>query len=292
MAGTTVPLDRGGSGPVSDPAVVERRIESLDVASEDEHGVGLGTIYVWELPVRLTHWTIAVAIVLLTVTGAYIHGPFLAPSSPIEASTQMATMRFIHELTAIVFTIAVGLRFYWGFIGNRYARWSSIVPHNRAQLAGARDMLKFYTFLRREPLPMVGHNMLAGAAYSVVFLLMVFQIATGLLLFASVVGTGPASWLEPIVGYVPGGIQTLRMLHYLVTFLFIAFLIHHIYSAMYVDSVERDGVISSMFTGFKNMRPHSTIDYPADEPGVGDDARAAATIAEQAAPTETQTTDA
>ncbi len=292
MAGTTVPLDRGGSGPVSESAVVERRIESLEVASEDQHAVGLGTIYVWELPVRLAHWTIAVAIVVLTVTGAYIHGPFLAPSSPIEASTQMATIRFIHELTAIVFTIAVGLRFYWGFIGNRYARWSSIVPHSRAQFASARDMLKFYTFLRSEPVPMVGHNLLAGAAYSIVFLLMVFQIVTGLLLFASVVGTGPASWLEPIVGYLPGGIQTLRMLHYLVTFLFIAFLIHHIYSAMYVDSVERDGVISSMFTGFKNMRPHSTTDYPADEPAVADNGLTAATIAARSGPAETTPADA
>ncbi len=50
------------------------------------------------------------------------------------------------------------------------------------------------------------------------------------------------------------------MLHYLATFLFIAFMIHHVYSAILVDIEERNGVMSSIFTGFKNIRPDSTVD--------------------------------
>lgn len=280
MAGSALPLD-GGSGPLTDPAVIERRIEQLEDADARHRGTGQNAVYVWELPVRLTHWAIVISIVLLAVTGAYIHGPFLVPSSPLAASTQMATIRFIHELTAIVFTIAVGIRFYWGFVGNRYASWRSIIPHNRAQFKAARDMGKYYTFVRSEPVPMTGHNLLAGFAYTVVSILLFFQIATGLLLFAWIIGTGPASWLQPIVSYFPGGIQGVRMLHYLVTFLFFAFLIHHVYSAILVDIEERTGVMTSIFTGFKNIRPHSTADYLTDTPGIGDDAQDARTIAEQ-----------
>ncbi len=292
MAGTTAPLERGASGPVSDPAVVERRIEALEDADVRHRGVGQNAVYVWELPVRVTHWAIVISIAILAVTGAYIHGPFLVPSSPLEASTQMATIRFIHELTAIVFTIAVGVRFYWGFVGNRYASWRSIIPHNRAQFKAAREMGKYYTFARSEPVPMTGHNLLAGVAYTAVSILMFLQVATGLLLFAWLIGTGPASWLLPIVGWLPGGIQAIRMLHYFVTFLFIAFLIHHVYSAILVDIEERTGVMTSIFTGYKNIRPHSTADYLTDRPGIGDDARDARTIAQQSGPRETPKTDA
>jgi Ni/Fe-hydrogenase 1 B-type cytochrome subunit len=290
MAGTTVPLD-GGSVPVTDTAVVERRIEALEDSMAKHQGIGAGAVYVWELPVRVTHWAIVISIFILTVTGAYLHGPFLVPSSPIEASTQMAMIRFVHELTAIVFTIAVGVRFYWGFVGNRYASWRSIIPHNRAQLKSMREMGKYYTFLRSEPVPMTGHNLLAGFAYAVVSVLMFFQIATGLLLFAWLIGTGPASWLQPIVGYFPGGIQTIRMLHFLVTFLFLAFLIHHVYSAILVDIEERNGVMTSIFSGFKNIRPHSTADYLTDRAAIGDDAQDAKTIAQQSGPTETSQID-
>jgi Ni/Fe-hydrogenase 1 B-type cytochrome subunit len=291
MAGSTFPLE-GGSGPAKDPAIVERRIEQLEDAGVRHRGTGQNAVYVWELPVRLTHWAIVFSIAILAGTGAYIHGPFLVPSSPIEASTQMATIRFIHELTAIVFTISVGIRFYWGFVGNRYASWRSIIPHNRAQFHAAREMGKYYTFVRSEPVPMTGHNLLAGFAYTVVSVLLFFQIATGLLLFAWIIGTGPASWLQPIVSYFPGGIQGVRMLHFLVTFLFFAFLIHHVYSAILVDIEERSGVMTSIFTGFKSIRPHSTADYLTDEPSIGDDARDARTIAEQSGPSETTQIDA
>jgi Ni/Fe-hydrogenase 1 B-type cytochrome subunit len=280
MAGSTIPLD-GASGPAKDPAVVERRIEQLEAAEGRHQGIGAGAVYVWELPVRVTHWAIVMSIAVLAFTGFYIHGPFLVPSSPIDASTQMASIRFVHELAAIVFTIAVGVRFYWGFVGNRYASWRSIIPHNREQFRAARDMGRYYLFMRSEPVPMTGHNLLAGFAYTAVSILLFFQVATGILLFSWIIGTGPGAAFQPIVAWFPGGIQTIRMLHYIVTFLFIAFMIHHVYSAILVDIEERNGVMTSIFSGFKNIRPHSTADYLTDKPGVRDAGETAATVASQ-----------
>jgi Ni/Fe-hydrogenase 1 B-type cytochrome subunit len=261
MAGTSARVTGEGAFPPP-PAgeTAEQKMRYLEDQEEIHGGIGPDAVYVWQLPVRLTHWAIVISIVILAITGAYIHGPFIIPSSPVEASTRMASMRFVHELAAIVFTIAVGFRFYWGFVGNQYANWRAIIPHNRSQFRCMREMGKYYLFLRRTPVPMTGHNLLAGFAYTVVSIILFFQVATGLLLFAWLIGTGPASWLEPIVAYVPGGIQTIRMLHYLATFLFIAFMIHHVYSAILVDIEERNGVMSSIFTGFKNIRPESTVD--------------------------------
>jgi Ni/Fe-hydrogenase 1 B-type cytochrome subunit len=232
----------------------------LEDQEELHQGIGTNAIYVWQLPVRLTHWAIVISIVILAVTGAYIHGPFIVPSSPIEASTRMAQIRFIHELSAIVFTIAIGVRFYWGFVGNQYANWRAIIPHNRSQFRCMREMGRYYLFLRSAPVPMTGHNLLAGLAYTLISAVLFFQVATGMILFGWIIDTGPAAWLTTVVAWIPGNIQTVRMLHYLCTFLFIAFMIHHVYSAILVDIEERTGVMSSIFSGYKNIRPSSSLE--------------------------------
>ncbi len=33
-------------------------------------------VYVWELPVRLVHWGLVITLVVLTITGSYMHDPF------------------------------------------------------------------------------------------------------------------------------------------------------------------------------------------------------------------------
>jgi hypothetical protein len=59
---------------------------------------------------------------------------------------------------------------------------------------------------------------------------------------------------------VPGGIQTVRTLHFLLTFIFVAFAIHHVYSAILVDYEERSGTMSSIFSGWKNIKPGRTLE--------------------------------
>jgi Ni/Fe-hydrogenase 1 B-type cytochrome subunit len=87
------------------------------------------TVYVWELPVRIVHWTIVAALVVLSVTGYYIHHPFLAGAGgPGHPGFTMGLVRFLHEATGFVFTAAVLARVYWAFAGNRYARWRALLP--------------------------------------------------------------------------------------------------------------------------------------------------------------------
>jgi Ni/Fe-hydrogenase 1 B-type cytochrome subunit len=228
---------------------------------EREFGeIGSGAIYVWEVPVRVTHWIIVTSIVVLAITGLYIHGPFISAPTASEAAAQMATVRFIHELAAIAFMCAFAVRFYWGFVGNSFSSWRAIIPHNREQLYWGREMAKYYLFLRRDPVPVTGHNFLAGATYTIVSIGMVGQIVTGLLLMAWVLGVPPITTFFGWGSMVPGGIQTVRMLHYLLTFLFVAFAIHHVYSAILVDYEERSGTMSSIFSGWKNIKPGRTLE--------------------------------
>jgi Ni/Fe-hydrogenase 1 B-type cytochrome subunit len=230
------------------------------IDADDDAVLGCSPIYVWEVPVRVTHWAIVISIVVLAVTGFYIHGPFLVPTSPVEASQQMANVRFWHEIFAIVFSVSIAVRFYWGFVGNSFSSWSQIIPHRREQFYWLGQMGKYYTFRRRHPAPYAGHNHLAGLAYSVVSVGLFAQVLTGLMLIAWISPTGPIHALFGWSSLVPGGIMSVRVVHYVITFLFIAFAIHHVYSAILVDIEERTGVMSSIFSGYKNIRPSTSLE--------------------------------
>ena len=45
--------------------------------SAEVHHTRVERVYVWEVPVRLTHWLIVASILLLAVTGLYIGSPVM-----------------------------------------------------------------------------------------------------------------------------------------------------------------------------------------------------------------------
>ncbi len=54
----------------------------------------------------------------------------------------------------------------------------------------------------------------------------------------------------------------LRLVHVVLMFLFGAFTIHHIYSAVLVDLDERSGELSSIITGYKSDTMHEVAPDP------------------------------
>ena len=212
-------------------------------------------VYVWELPVRITHWVIVGTIIVLSVTGGYIADPFLIP----PGGSVMMTVRFLHMLAAFVF-LAVGVaRTYWLFAGNRFARWTAFVPTNRTQLRELVNQTGWYLFLRPNAPRVLGHNQLAAGTYFVVFFLFLIQTLTG---FALVGMHGIQPWAI-LFGWVPDvmfGVQGVRLIHHLVMWAILAFMIHHVYSALLVDHLERNGLMSSIFSGYKFVTRQEVIE--------------------------------
>jgi Ni/Fe-hydrogenase 1 B-type cytochrome subunit len=213
-------------------------------------------VYVWELPVRITHWVTVISIGILTVTGIYIATPFLGTTGPASNQYLMGTMRFIHFVTAFVFTASVLFRIYWAFVGNKYARWHQFLPVTAARRRGARRMIAYYVFARRNPPDEVGHNSLAGITYMVVFALFLLQIITGFALFSLPFEQG--TFWPTVFGWivVTFGTQPVRLVHDIIMWLFLAFTIHHVYSSILIDSEEHSGLVSSIVTGFKSLTRH------------------------------------
>ena len=202
-------------------------------------------VYVWEVPVRITHWVVVTCVMILAFTGGYIADPFLLPAT----GETMGIMRFVHMIAAYVFISAGVVRTYWLFRGNRFARWQAFIPTNRRHLNEYGDQLGWYLFIRKELPGILGHNALAAATYLVVFFLFLVQMVTGFALQAqhgAPLVTALFSWMNDLLG-----VQTVRFVHHLVMWAILAFMIHHVYAALLIDHIERNGLMSSIFSGFK-----------------------------------------
>jgi Ni/Fe-hydrogenase 1 B-type cytochrome subunit len=162
----------------------------------------------------------------------------------------MRIIRFVHIVAAYVFVASGIVRTYWLFAGNQFSRWSAFIPTNRRHLRELVDQTRFYLFLRKDLPGILGHNALASGTYTVVFFLFLIQTATG---FALVGMHGTQPWAA-LLGWLPGllgGEQGIRLVHHLLMWAILAFAIHHVYSALLVDHIERSGLLSSIFTGSK-----------------------------------------
>jgi Ni/Fe-hydrogenase 1 B-type cytochrome subunit len=222
------------------------------------------TVYVWDLPVRVTHWVNVASILVLSITGYYIANPFFGTSGPATEQFLMGTVRFIHFTTAFVFTVSVLFRVYWAFAGNKYARWNQFLPVKRGRRRALGRMIGYYTFFRRQPPAEIGHNPLAGATYIGLYVLFALQIATGFALYSQPFESGFWKWA---FGWIitAFGAPIVRLVHDIIMYLIIAFTIHHIYSAVLIDTEEHSGLVSSIVTGYKSLTRQHIAEAETDE---------------------------
>ncbi|MCC6130147.1 MAG: Ni/Fe-hydrogenase, b-type cytochrome subunit [Acidobacteria bacterium] len=217
-------------------------------------------VYVWERPVRVYHWVNALCILVLVVTG-YLIGRPVAIQTAREASFSywFGTVRFIHFIAAFAFFFNFVFRVYWGFAGNRYARWHQFIPTKKSQWKEIVDVLKVDILqARAEPLESIGHNALAGFTYFLSFLAFVFQCLTGFGMYAAMSHAALPKlfkWIVPLMG----GDFAVRQWHHAMMWFFILFSMVHVYLVFYHDYVEGRGVISSMAGGWKFIEKRGEV---------------------------------
>jgi Ni/Fe-hydrogenase 1 B-type cytochrome subunit len=205
-------------------------------------------VYVWQYPLRLIHWGLVISIGALAFTGYYIHDPFIV--GQIKRPFLMGWFRFFHEAFAMVFIALFLLRIYLFFTGNRWETWRNYVPLHRWQFQEMWQMVRFYLFIRPRPVPKIGHNSLAALSYLVLYALILAEIATGLVMYNAL---RHSAFLGFLVGWIPRAISiaNLRLIHFLLMFVFISFGILHVHLSMLVTREEKNGLMDSIFTGYK-----------------------------------------
>jgi len=212
----------------------------------------LKRIYVWEFPVRFTHWINVLALLFLGITGYYISNPFFYVH--IGNGYSMGTVRFVHYVSAYVFVVSLAIRIYWALAGNAYANWRAFFPFTPEKSMEIIRQMRFYSFIDDRPRLVVGHNALAGLIYLIVFILYLVQICTGFALYS--VGDQRA-----VFGFLFGwvlaaiGAPAARLVHHVTMWLLLYFIMIHIYISIFLDAAEKSGLVGSIFTGYKFVYP-------------------------------------
>jgi cytochrome b len=226
----------------------------------------------WDVPTRLFHWVNALAVLGLIATGLEILTGSLLGLSP----EGKIALKSVHVFARLRYGRKPSWRFVWAFFGNRYARWRSILPGG----AGFAGALKAYvaSFLTGEPQQYIGHNPLARIGVTLLFLLLLVQVATGLVLAGTDLFWPPfgrlfAGWVAA-PGVDPGLIQpgaselidktayesmrTFRApfveIHEVTFYLTALAVVLHLVAVVVTEIHEGGSITSAMFTGRKILK--------------------------------------
>jgi len=223
--------------------------------------------YIWELPVRIFHWLNAFAVTFLVITGFLIADP-PALMSAKEASEVFwfGNIRLLHFIFAYIMVACMVLRIYWAFAGNRFANWRTLIPSDKGWFVRLWHVVKYDILLQNEKEYnfkniSIGHNELAGFSYLIMFVLALIMIGTGFAMYAPT-----STWFLPkMFGWVEslfdGDEQKIRMIHHFTMWIFIVFIVIHIYLVFFHDWLEGRGETSAMISGHKFVRTELVRDF-------------------------------
>lgn len=130
---------------------------------------------VWDLPLRLYHWTLAIAVSVSLYTG--FNGGF-------------AEMDW-HMISGYVVLGLILFRIAWGVVGPRHARVGALIHGPVAIWRWLRPAL------RRESSVVAGHNPLAGWFILITVFALLLQAVTGLFATDDIFIEGPLRHLAP-----------------------------------------------------------------------------------------------
>jgi len=207
-------------------------------------------VYLWEWPLRAMHWTAAISLVVLVVTGLYIGKPYFMTGGEASAHYLMGWVRFLHFAAAALLVMTAIVRLYWLFMGNRYERLIALFPIRPRDWVNLFRMIKFYLMIRPEKAPRyLGHNPLQQLSYTAIYGLAGLMVVTGFAMYGQSNPGGMIYNLTNWIGPVFGGMPVVRFVHHAGTWLFLTFIPIHVYLAIRADHLERTGVISSIVSG-------------------------------------------
>ncbi|MEG3067443.1 MAG: Ni/Fe-hydrogenase, b-type cytochrome subunit [Syntrophaceticus schinkii] len=181
--------------------------------------------------VRFFHWWNGIAMILLALTGFYIHTPHGFPIFP-----SMDIARKIHFIC--MYAVAAGVigRLYYAFV----TRDSKNFRLRSADFGNMIGLMKYYLFISDE-LPDFGEKYNPGQKmmYLAFVPLVIIQGFTGFILYWP---TTFNHWAT-----VFGGMHVMRIVHYIVAWIFVYCIAAH----LYLDFSEGLANIAGMITGYR-----------------------------------------
>jgi cytochrome b len=174
---------------------------------------------VWDLPVRVTHWALVLAVA----------GCWATHYAGVEWFT------WHRRLGYAVLVLAV-FRIVWGFVGTRHARFASFLRGPRALVA----------YLRERGRATVGHNPIGALSVVALLALLLLQAATGLFANDEIMNMGPFyGWIAPELS------NRITSLHRASSEWLLVLMGLHLAAVAYYVRVRRQPLVNAMVTGRK-----------------------------------------
>lgn len=180
-------------------------------------------IKVWDLPVRLFHWSLATLFIL-----AYaIEDHWLS----------------LHTLAGYTIAGLVLFRLVWGFVGSRYARFGDFVksPGEVMHYLGDIKSGRAGRYL--------GHNPAGGAMIIALLLSLVFTIASGLIIYGGAEFAGPLAGV--VAGWPESRIEMFEEVHEFFANFTLLLVLLHVAGVVLASFQHGENLVRSMFTGKK-----------------------------------------
>jgi Ni/Fe-hydrogenase 1 B-type cytochrome subunit len=206
-------------------------------------------VYLWQWPIRAMHWTAAICIATLALTGFMIGRPWFVASGP-TSGFYIGYVRLIHFIAAGVLVATAVVRVYWLFAGNQFERLKALFPVRPRDWKNLVRMVKYYLMIDPEGAPhYLGHNPLQQLSYTFMYLVGATMVVTGFAMYGQ---SNPNGFIWTLFHWVPnvlGGLQMVRSIHHIFTWIFLIFIPIHVYLALRAEVMERTGTISSIISG-------------------------------------------
>ncbi len=181
---------------------------------------GTVRIQVWDLPVRIVHWSLLVAVSVAIVTGK-LGGEWM----PLHGRAGLSIVGLV------VFRLA------WGFLGSTHARFLSFTPSLGALRAYLTGQWRG-----------VGHNPLGALSVLALLGVLGFQVGTGLLSNDDIAFTGPlAELVDDALS------RRLTAWHHQSTNVLFVLLGLHVAAIAFYAKVKKQSLVKPMVTGKKEV---------------------------------------
>lgn len=183
-----------------------------------------------KLSARLLHWIFAPAMLALISSGFYITRP-----TPNPVFRNMDAALKTHYTSQFILIFAYLARVYHGYATKSY---QDIIPGHQ-DISALPNFLRYELFLTKKKPQFPKYNPLQKILFTCFIILILFQIITGLSLYAAKAFARTVN--------LTGGLNPVRKLHYLAALAVSSLTAGHIYFAL-SDSLRK---LKSIFTGYE-----------------------------------------
>jgi len=207
---------------------------------------------VWDWQTRVLHWVNAILIITLVVLMLGKEGlEMLGAKKAVRGQ-----INYIHAYVGYAFVCTFILRIIWGFIGNRYARFSDIIPFSSEKRSAIGRNIRWYlSWFSGTPARVVGHDPLASLFYMALFIVLILQALTGLALAGVELHLFPGSVVFGGLGETAAEAveEFAEEVHEFGLWFVLFFFAAHMVGLVVHEIKERTGLFSSMIHGGKYL---------------------------------------